>query len=107
MKFCEGLMSAGIGFLSIIVKYLKNNRYICPLPPKVEGSSDVPASDVLIGQGISFLGSLMKTLKDPDATKRLVDTLVKDNSVTGQASINIPVSNKETVMQFVSLLGSC
>ena len=36
MKFCKGLMSAGIGLLSIIVKYLKNNRYICPLPPKVE-----------------------------------------------------------------------
>lgn len=36
MKFCEGLMSAGIGQRSIIVKYLKNIRYIRPLPPKVE-----------------------------------------------------------------------
>lgn len=78
---------------------------VIPDPVSDEGPSDVPASDVLIGQGVSFLGGLMKTLKNPDATKRLVDTLVKEDSVTGQASINIPVSNKETVMQFVSLLG--
>ena len=27
MKFCEGLMSAGIGLLSIIENYLKNIRF--------------------------------------------------------------------------------
>ena len=67
--------------------------------------ADIPDSEVLIGQGLSFLGGLMKTLKDPDASKRLVNTLVKEDPATGQASINIPVSDKESVMQFVSLLG--
>ena len=46
----------------------------------------------------------MKTLKDPDASKRLVDTLVKEDPTTGQAAINIPVSGKETVLQFVANL---
>lgn len=74
-------------------------------PVSEESSHDVPDSDALIGQGISFLGGLEKTLKDPEASKRLVDTLVKEDPATGQASINIPVSGKETVLQFVSLLG--
>ena len=59
----------------------------------------------MIGQGVSFLGNLLQTLKEPEATRRLVDTLVKEDPATGQASINIPVSGKESVLQFVSLLG--
>ena len=39
------------------------------------------------------------------ASRRLVDTLVREDPATGQASINIPVSGKESVLQFVSLLG--
>lgn len=74
-------------------------------PVSEDDSSDVPDSEALIGQGISFLGGLMKTLKDPDASKRLVDSLVKEDPATGQAAINIPVPNKDSVLQFVSLLG--
>ena len=74
--------------------------------PVAEGDpSEVPDSEALIGQGIAFLGGLMKTLKNPDASKRLVDSLVKEDPATGQASINIPVTNKESVLQFVSLIG--
>lgn len=43
--------------------------------------------------------------KEPEASRRLVDTLVREDPATGQASINIPVSGKESVLQFVSLLG--
>lgn len=74
-------------------------------PVSEDYTDDMPDSEALIGQGISFLSGLMKTLKDPDASKKLVDTLVKEDPVTGQAAINIPVSGKETVLQFVSLLG--
>ena len=75
--------------------------------PAVRTSGEEPAlaADALIGQGVSFLGNLLQTLKEPDATRRLVDTLVKEDPATGQASINIPVSGKESVLQFVSLLG--
>ena len=74
-------------------------------PVSEDYTDDMPDSEALIGQGISFLSGLMKTLKDPGASKKLVDTLVKEDPVTGQAAINIPVSGKETVLQFVSLLG--
>ena len=74
-------------------------------PLAEESLSDIPDSEDLIGHGLSFLGGLMKTLKDPDASKRLVDTLVKEDPSTGKASINIPVSDKDSVLQFVSLLG--
>ena len=78
---------------------------VVPDPVADEDADVVPDSEELIGQGISFLGGLMKTLKDPDASKRLVDALVKEDPATGKASINIPVSDKAAVLQFVSLLG--
>ena len=78
---------------------------VIPDPVGEEDSGGLPDADALIGQGISFLGGLVKTLKNPDASKRLVDSLVKEDPATGQASIRIPVSDKESVLQFVSLLG--
>lgn len=76
-----------------------------PDPVGEEDSGGLPDADALIGQGISFLGGLVKTLKNPDASKRLVDSLVREDPATGQASIQIPVSDKDSVLQFVSLLG--
>ena len=78
---------------------------VIPDPVGEEDSGGLPDADALIGQGISFLGGLVKTLKNPDASKRLVDSLVKEDPATGQASIQIPVSDKESVLQFVTLLG--
>ena len=59
----------------------------------------------LIRNGVSFFGSLLQTLREPQSTKTLVDSLVKKDEKTGQTSINIPVSSKETVMEVASLLG--
>ena len=63
-----------------------------------------PAVDV-VWQGVSFITGLVEVLKDPQASKRMVDTLVTEDKETGKTSLNIPVKNKESVMQFVSLLG--
>lgn len=63
-----------------------------------------PAVDV-VRQGVSFITGLVEVLKDPQASKRMVDTLVTEDKETGKTSLNIPVKNKESVMQFVSLLG--
>ena len=51
------------------------------------------------------ISGLMQTLKQPESARRLVDALVKEDPATGQASINIPVPGKESVLQFISLLG--
>ena len=37
--------------------------------------------------------------------KKLLDAIVTEDKETGKASLNIPVKDKESVMQFVSLLG--
>ena len=71
-------------------------------PEKLE---ETPSAEELINQGVAFLGGLMQTLKQPESARRLVDALVKEDPATGQASINIPVPGKESVLQFVSLLG--
>ena len=70
-----------------------------------DSEESIPTADVLINQGVAFLGGLVQTLKQPESARRLVDSLVKEDPATGQASINIPVSGKESVLQFVSLLG--
>ena len=71
---------------------------------ELPGQKEVAPSD-LIDQGVSFLGGLMQTLKDPVKSGALVDALVQEDPQTGQASLRIPVPGKETVLQFVSLLG--
>ncbi|MGN0228423.1 MAG: hypothetical protein ACI4BH_01295, partial [Muribaculaceae bacterium] len=56
----------------------------------------------LVAQGISFISGLAQTLQSPQATKQLVDSLVKTDS-EGHTSLNIPVPNKETVEQMLNL----
>ena len=70
---------------------------------KVNASVD-PAVDV-VQKGMSFLTDLVGVLKDPDASRRMVDSIVTEDKQTGKTSLNIPVKDKDTVMQFVSLLG--
>ena len=71
-------------------------------PEQCEDSD--PAIDV-VRQGAAFITGLVDVLKDPQASKRMVDALVTEDKETGKASLNIPVKDKESVMQFVSLLG--
>ena len=84
-----------------------------PEEDDIEGVTTTPTIDAagsspqeIIDQGVSFLGDLVKTLKDPQATQQLVDTLVQEDSASGKATINIPVSSKESVLQFVKVLGA-
>ena len=59
----------------------------------------------LIQQGTTFLANLVQTLSNPEQTRQLVDTLVSEDPDTGKATLNIPVPDKQTVHQFLSLLG--
>lgn len=52
----------------------------------------------LVAQGISFLSGLAETLKSPEATAQLVDSI-------GETSIKIPVESKETVSNLLNLIG--
>lgn len=59
----------------------------------------------LVSQGISFLSGLAETLKSPEATNRLVESLVEKDETTGQSVIKIPVQDKETVANIFNMLG--
>jgi len=59
----------------------------------------------LIQQGISFFNGLAKTLQSPEATKQLVDSIVKVDEQTGETSLHIPVPDKESVANVLGMLG--
>ena len=59
----------------------------------------------LLQQGFSFLSGLARTLSSPEATKNLVDSIVEEDKETGQISIRIPVSDKESVTGILNLFG--
>lgn len=59
----------------------------------------------IVSQGVSFLSGLAETLKSPEATKQLIDSIVEVDASTGQTNIKIPVASKETVGNVIQLLG--
>ena len=59
----------------------------------------------LLQQGFSFLSGLARTLSSPEATQKLVDSIVEEDKETGQVSIRIPVSDKESVAGILNLFG--
>ena len=59
----------------------------------------------LVEQGISFLSGLAETLKSPEATAALVDSITEKDENTGETSIKIPVESKETVKNLFNLIG--
>lgn len=59
----------------------------------------------LVAQGVSFLSGLAETLKSPEATAQLVDSIVEKDEETGETSIKIPVESKETVSNLLNLIG--
>ena len=59
----------------------------------------------LVAQGISFLSGLAATLKSPEATAQLVETLVETDTETGKTSLRIPVPDKQTVRNLLDIVG--
>jgi len=59
----------------------------------------------LVRQGLSFFSGLARTLQSPEATKQLVDSIVKVDEQTGETSIHIPVQDKESVANILTMVG--
>ena len=59
----------------------------------------------LLAQGISFFSGLAKTLQSPEATQKLVDSIVETDTSTGQSHLKIPVPDKETVGTILGAIG--
>lgn len=60
-----------------------------------EAREDVPEN--LLQQGISFFSGWARTLESPESTRKLVDTIVKEDPETGQARLSIPVPDKKVL----------
>lgn len=66
----------------------------------------VPAdANELVKQGVSFFSGLVATLKSPEKTAELVNTIVKHDETTGKTSINIPVPDKDSVQSLLTVIG--
>ena len=73
-----------------------------------EAETDAPVASRpkdLISQGMSFLSGLAETLKSPEATAQLVDSIVQKDEKTGETTIKIPVESRETVANLFGLIG--
>ena len=51
---------------------------------------------------MSFLGSLARTLRSPEATERLLDTIVHTDA-DGHTELRIPVESRKAVADILSL----
>ena len=77
-----------------------------PSTPSVTTSASVPSAPKdLIAQGTAFLSGLAATLKSPEATDQLVNSLVETDAETGQTSLKIPVPDKQTVRNLLDIVG--
>jgi len=65
----------------------------------------VVAPQDLLAQGISFFSGLAKTLQSPEATQKLVDSIVETDSATGQSYLRIAVPDKDTVGTLLGAIG--
>ncbi len=74
---------------------------------KVNRTSSEPASpEQLVQQGMSFFAGLARTLSSPEATEKLVNSIVEEDKETGQTTLKIPVPDKESVTNILKLFGT-
>lgn len=59
----------------------------------------------LVQHGFAFLSGLARALSSPEETTKLLDSIVKEDKETGETSLNIPVPDKETVANILSMFG--
>jgi superfamily II DNA/RNA helicase len=73
-----------------------------------QGSQTVtpaPEPDDLIAKGFGFFSGLAQTFASPEATHKLVSSLVAKDPDTGKTYLKIPVENEKVVADALSLIG--
>ncbi|MEA3461603.1 MAG: helicase-related protein, partial [Bacteroidota bacterium] len=65
-----------------------------------------PGPEQLIQNGISFFSGLAKTFNDPEATRKLVSTIVKKDDSDGKTYLHIPVESEKTVENVLTVIGN-
>ena len=82
-------------------------------PPDTVSSEPVPMADhqpvegaELITNGLKFFSQLAETLSNQEATEKLVNSIVERDETTGQMYLKVPVEDKKTVENAMSMLGT-
>ncbi|MEI7725531.1 MAG: DEAD/DEAH box helicase [Bacteroidota bacterium] len=68
-------------------------------------STDAPDPAALIAGGLGFLSGLAKTFSSPEATQKLVSSLVDKDPASGKTYLKIPVENEQVVTDALNLFG--
>lgn len=75
-------------------------------PAKATEATFLPSEtqpEQLLQMGLSFLGSLGKTLSSPEATQRLIKSVVQKDETDGKTYLKIPVESEKIIENALSL----
>ena len=79
-------------------------RETAPAPVAVSHAAQPEPQDLLAG-GLRFLSGLAQTLSSPEATERLVSSIVERDEKTGRSYMKIPVDDQQTVVNVINMFG--
>ena len=71
-----------------------------------EGMTAPEHGPELMASGIKFFGQLAQTLRSEDSTEQLVQSITEQDEKTGQTYLKIPVENKQTVEDAITMLST-
>ncbi|MEI7980996.1 MAG: C-terminal helicase domain-containing protein, partial [Bacteroidota bacterium] len=72
-------------------------------PPSI--TSEAPDPAALISGGLGFLSGLARTFSSPEATQKLVSSLIDKDPASGKTYLKIPVENEKVVTDALNLFG--
>jgi SNF2 family DNA or RNA helicase len=68
-------------------------------------SPEQPEPQDMLAGGLRFLSGLAQTLSSPEATERLVSSIVERDEKTGRSYMKIPIDDQQTVVNVMNMLG--
>jgi len=74
-------------------------------PPIAGSPAAQPEPQDLLAGGLRFLSGLAQTLSSPEATERLVSSIVERDEKTGRSYMKIPVDDQQTVVNVMNMFG--
>jgi hypothetical protein len=74
-----------------------------PVQKPVEDVNGPAEPAALVQMGVSFFSQLSQTLANPEATKKLVSSIVQKDETDGKTYLKIPVENQQMVENAITL----
>ena len=68
-------------------------------------ATEAPDPATLLAGGLGFLSGLARTFSSPEATQKLVSSLIEKDHSSGKTYLKIPVENEKIVADALNLFG--